>query len=104
MVSVIVSFLLMCFFKTLLLRWLLLRWLLLNMAASDPSYSADFEQVKNLIVILMTLNKSKIILLTLNKSKKTNSKTSMGETGCLCIFCLGHCLMSPALHPGFSDL
>ena len=29
----------------------------------------------------------------------------MGETGCLCIFfCLGHCLMSLALHPGFSTL
>ena len=28
----------------------------------------------------------------------------MGETRCLCIFCLGHCLMSLALHSGFSDL
>ena len=56
---------------------------------------------KNLVVILLTLNKSKnlvVILLTLNKSKnyftdfeqvkKTNSKTPMGETGCLCIFFL----------------
>ena len=41
------------------LRWLLLRWLFLGMAASDPSYFADFEQVKNVIVILLTLNKLK---------------------------------------------
>ena len=56
-----------------------------KMAASDPSYFADFkhvkflcchfidfEQVKNLIVILLNLNMSKylvVILLTLNKSK-----------------------------------
>ena len=30
-----------------------------EMAAFNPSYFADFEQVKNLIIILMTLNKSK---------------------------------------------
>ena len=39
--------------------------------------------------------------------KKTNKKTPMGETGYLCIsffhFLFGHCLMSSALHPGFSD-
>ena len=29
----------------------------LKMAASNPSYFAYFEQVKNLIVILLTLNK-----------------------------------------------
>ena len=58
----------------LLPGWLLLRWLLL-------SIFADFEQVK-----------------------KANSKTPLGETGCLFIFCLGHCLMSSALHPSFSDL
>ena len=29
------------------------------MAASDPSHFADFEQVKKLVVILQTLNKSK---------------------------------------------
>ena len=42
------------------------------------------------------------------KVKKTNNKTPVGETRCLCIFCFlfifGHCLISPALHPGFSDL
>ena len=40
--------------------------------------------------------------------KKTNNKTPAGEIGCLCIFCFififDHWLMSPALHPGFSDL
>ena len=56
------------------LGWLLLGWLLL-------SIFADFEQVK-----------------------KTNSKTPVEETGCLCILFLGHCLMSTALYPGFSDL
>ena len=59
------------------------------------------------LVFLLALNKSKnlvVILLTLNKSKETNSKTAMGETGCLCIFFVFRCLMSPALHPGFSDL
>ena len=35
--------------------------------------------------------------------KKTNSKTPVGETGCLSILYLGHCHMSPALYPGFSD-
>ena len=68
----------------LLLGWLLLRWLLL-------SISADFEQVKNYFA-------------DFEQVKKTNSKTPVGETKYLCIFCLGHCLMSPALHPGFSDL
>ena len=38
----------------LLLGWLLLRWLFL-------SIFADFEQVKNLVVILLALNKSKKI-------------------------------------------
>ena len=39
--------------------------------------------------------------------KKTNYKTLVGETGCLCNFCFllfGHCFMSLGLHPGFSDL
>ena len=49
---------------------------------------------------MLTLNKSKNILLTLNRPKKHNSKTPMGETGYLCIFCLGHCLVSPALYSG----
>ena len=34
----------------------------------------------------------------------TLNKIPVGETGSLCIFCLDHCLVSPALHPGFSDL
>ena len=38
------------------------------------------------LLFLLTLNKAKLILLTLNKSKKTDSKTPVGETGCLCIF------------------
>ena len=43
-----------------------------EMAASGPSYFSDFEQLKNLIVILLTLNISKflvVILLTSNMSK-----------------------------------
>ena len=46
-----------------------------GMAAPDLSYFADFEQVKNLIVILLTLN----------KLKKINKKTPLRETGCVCI-------------------
>ena len=37
------------------------------------------------MVLLLTLNKAKIILVTLSKLKKTNSKTPVGETGCLYI-------------------
>ena len=75
----------------LLLGWLLLGWLLLEWLVLS-----NFEQVNNLVVILMTLT-----------SQKNNRKTPVGETGCLCIFFplfLDHCLMSPALHPVFSDL
>ena len=46
----------MHFFKTLLLRWLLL----------TPSYFADFEQVKNLVAILLTLNKLKKLTIKLS--------------------------------------
>ena len=58
------------------------------------TYFSDIKQVENSI----------FILLTLNKLKKINNKTPLGETGCLCTFCLGHCLMSLALYSGFSDL
>ena len=50
---------------------------------------ADFEEVKKLSSYFTTLSKSKnlvVILMTLNKSKKTNSKTPVGETRYLCIF------------------
>ena len=50
----------------LLLGWLLLGWLLLNIFA-------NFEQVKNYFA-------------TFEQVKKTNSKTPVRETGCLCIF------------------
>ena len=75
--------------------WVPLRWLLLTtskmaaswIAASDfcylwtsQKYFADFEQVI-----------------------KTGNKTPVRETGCLYIF-FNCYLMSPTLHPGFSDL
>ena len=56
-------------------------------------YFADFEQVKNLIVILLTLNKLKKLTIKL-PWKKLDAYA----------FFFGHGLMSPALHPGFSDL
>ena len=49
------------------------------------SHFADFEQVKKLVFISPTLDKSKINLMTWDKSKITNSKTPVGETGYLCI-------------------
>ena len=64
-----------------------------GMAAPDLSYFADFEQVKNLIVILLTLNKFKKLTKKL-PWEKLDAYAS----------CFGHGLMSPALHPGFSDL
>ena len=78
----------------LLLGRLLLRWLLLKKLV----IFADFEQVKYLVVILLTLNKSinlVAILLTLNKSENgwlllrlllltfSHCKTPLEETGCL---------------------
>ena len=48
MVLVIIKFLLIHFFKTAP-----------KMDASDPSHFAEFKQVKKLVVILWTLNKSK---------------------------------------------
>ena len=66
--------------------WLLLWWLLF-------SIFGDFEQVKKVV-----------ILLTLNKSRKLTAKLPQEKPDAYAFFCLGHCLMSPALHPGFSDL
>ena len=56
-----------------------LRWLFLNIFADFEqvkklsSYFADFEQVKNYFA-------------TFEQAEKTNSKTPVRETGCLCIF------------------
>ena len=56
-----------------------LRWLFLNIFADFEqvkklrSYFADFEQVKNYFA-------------TFEQVEKTNSKTPVRETGCLCIF------------------
>ena len=73
------------------------------------SYLGDFEQVnwlfcyfehvKNLIFILLTLNKSKIKLTT-----KLPWENLDGYTFFSFFFFFGHHLMSLALHPGFSDL
>ena len=63
------------------------------MATSDPSCFVDFEQVKNLVVILLTLN----------KLKKLTKKLPCEKLDVYASF-FGHDLMSPALHPGFSDL
>ena len=43
------------------------------------SIFADFEQVKKLSSYFADFE----------QVKKTNSKISVGETGCLCVFCLG---------------
>ena len=70
----------------LLLRWLMLVWLLL-------SIFSDFQQVKKLIYFA-----------GFEQVKKTNSKTLIGETGCLCIFCLGlafFCCFLNTRHPFF---
>ena len=60
---------------------------------SDDSIFCDFEQVKNLIVILLTLN----------KLKKLTKKLPWENLDAYASF-FGHGLMLPALHPGFSDL
>ena len=57
------------------------------------SYFADFKQVKNLIVILLTLD----------KLKKLTIKLPWEKLDAYAFF-FGHGLMSPALHPGLSDL
>ena len=50
--------------------------LILNNSNKSNSYFADFEQVKQWLVILLTQS----------KLKKTDNKTPVGETGCLWIF------------------
>ena len=64
-----------------------------QVAASDLSYFANFEQVKKLIVILLTL--SKFIKLT--------KKLPWEKLDAYASF-FGHGFMPPALQPGFSDL
>ena len=54
---------------------------------------ADFEQVKNLIVILLTLN----------KLKKLTKQLPWEKLDTYASF-FSHGLMSLALHPGISDL
>ena len=67
--------------KWLFLWWLLLGWLITLSISRNTSHFDEFEQVKNL----------------------PYSKTPLEETGCLSNF-LAYLSMSPALHPGFSDL
>ena len=64
-----------------------------QMAASDLSYFANFEQVKNLIVILLTLS----------KLRKLTKKLSWEKLDAYASF-FGHGFMLPTLRPGFSDL
>ena len=74
--------------------WMTAPWMAASqMAASDLSYFANFEQVKNLIVILLTLS----------KLKKLTKKLPWEKLDAYASF-FGQGLMSPALHPGFSDL
>ena len=69
------------------------------------SHFADFEQVIIKNSHFAVYEQVKKYLADFEQVKKTNCKTPLGQTGYLCIFfCLGHCLVSPALHPGFSDL
>ena len=65
-----------------------------------------FEQVKNLLVTLPTLNKSKNVGYFADfeqVKKQPYNETPLGETGCLSNF-LGNLSMPLALHPGFSGL
>ena len=64
-----------------------------------------FDKYKNNIVVLLTLDKSKKIVVFADfvQVNFLLDKTPLGETGCLSNF-LGSLSMSPALHPGFSDL
>ena len=83
-----------------------LRWLLVGMAASDSSYFADFEQVKNFSCHFADFNQVKIFsrhFAEFEQVKKTSNKTPAGETGCLCIFFCPWPHVT-TLHPGFSDL
>ena len=64
-----------------------------------------FDKCKNNIVVLLILGKSKkiVIFADFGQVNFLLDKTPLGETGCLSNF-LGSLSMSPALHPGFSDL
>ena len=64
-----------------------------QMAAFDPSYFADFEQIK----IFNTH------FADFEQVKKLLTKLLLERLGTYASF-FGHGLMSPALHPGFSDL
>ena len=109
-----------------------------QMAAFDPSYFADFEQIKIFNTHFADFKQVRISsshFADFEQVKKTINKITAGETGYLCIFfwpwphvtstppqllrpamvstsselypnifVLGLCLMSPALHPSFSDL
>ena len=56
-----------------------LRWLFLNIFA-------DFEQVKKLSSYFDDFEQVKNYFATFEQVEKTNSKTPVRETGCLCIF------------------
>ena len=78
-----------------------------KMAASDSNHLADFEQVKILNSYFADFEHIKIFsshFADFEQVKKTNNKTPVEEKRCFRIFCLGQCLMSPALYPGLSDL
>ena len=64
-----------------------------------------FDKYKNNIVILLALDKSKKIVVFANFGQVNFllDETPLRETGWLSNF-LGSLSMSPALHPGFSDL
>ena len=79
--------------ELLLLRRLLLGWLLVRQLLLTLVIFADFEQVKNLIVIFLTLNKLKKLTIKL-PWEKLDAYASF--------LCQG--LMSLTLHPCFSDL
>ena len=84
-------------------RWLLLllKWLLLTLVIL-----LTLNKLKFLVVILLTLRRSKflvVIFLTFSRSKKLPTKL-LWEKPDACASFFGHGLMSPALHPGFSDL
>ena len=84
--------LLKCFLGHSILHYY--RWVMIKKQVMiKNSHFADFEQVKKLVFIFPTLDKSKINLMTWDKSKITNSKTPVGETGYLCI-----CFLFRPLH------
>ena len=62
-----------------------------------------FDKYKNNIVVLLSKSRKIVLFADFGQVNFLLDKTPLGETGCLSNL-LGSLSMSPALHPGFSDL